>query len=193
VDNRAGTIIYPWGLTVPLSPFFGIVGVAPAGPDTLHSGPPGPHGGNLDNRYLTTGTTLYLDVFQPEALVSFGDGHGAQGDGEVGGTAAEMPLSARVRLEVLRERRSFGLMAESADACILLANALSVEDALERLVERVRAWLIDINGLDASSATITMSLAVDFQISQLVNGMVTAHAVIPKGLLRPVDGVTPTT
>src|SRR5207247_5179395 len=97
LDTKTRTAEFKPGIVVPLKPFFGSMGVAPA-PDLgrVSSNPPGKHAGNLDNRELVAGSTLYIPVFAPGALFEIGDGHGAQGDGEVDQTAIETSLRGRL-------------------------------------------------------------------------------------------------
>src|SRR5215831_6508322 len=100
-DERAGTASFAPGVTLKLAPFFGSIGVAP-NPlvGRISSGPPGPHAGNLDNKELVAGSTLYIPVAVPGALISFGDGHAMQGDGEVTLTALETSLRGTVQITV---------------------------------------------------------------------------------------------
>src|SRR6185312_3346486 len=101
INERAGTADFGSGITLKLAPFFGSIGVAPpilSG--RVDSGPPGAHVGNIDNKDMVAGSTLYLPVFVPGALLSIGDGHGLQGDGEVSGTALETSLRGTFQITV---------------------------------------------------------------------------------------------
>src|SRR4029079_7270482 len=104
-DERAGTAAFAPGVTLKLAPFFGSIGVAP-NPliGRISSGPPGPHAGNLDNKELVAGSTLYIPVAVPGALLSLGDGHAMQGDGEVTLTALETSLRGTVQVTVRKGR-----------------------------------------------------------------------------------------
>lgn len=180
------------GVTVPLAPFCGVIGVAPmAGP--LSTIPPDVHGGNMDTRHLVAGSTLFLPVFQPGAMLSLGDGHATQGDGEVCGTAIETPMRARVRVTVRTDVRVTApefLAAPDPHAALrngaryatdgigpdLMAAA---RDATRRMVE----WLVREHGLEPVQAYLLCSVAVDLRISEVVdvpNFIVTAHC--PLGL-----------
>ena len=102
MPGRTGRAEFWPGIRVPLAPFCGEMGVAPAtGP--LSTIPPDVHGGNMDTRHLVVGSTLFLPVFVPGARFSIGDGHATQGDGEVCGTAIETPMRATVRLTVRKD------------------------------------------------------------------------------------------
>jgi acetamidase/formamidase len=175
------------GITVPLAPFCGVIGVAPtAGP--LSTIPPDVHGGNMDTRHLVAGSTLFLPVFQPGARISVGDGHATQGDGEVSGTAIETPMRARVRLTV---RKDLHLAAPeflaAPDPNAELRNGRryatdgigpdlmqAAKDAVRRMIE----WMGREHGLDPMRAYLLCSVAVDLRISEIVdvpNFIVTAH------------------
>ena len=106
LDRQAMTAEFKPGIVIPLKPFFGSMGVAPA-PELgrVSSNPPGRHAGNLDNKELVAGTTLYIPVFVPGALFEIGDGHAAQGDGEVDQTAIETSLRGRVQLTVRKDMK----------------------------------------------------------------------------------------
>src|SRR2546426_9901939 len=106
LDKKTMTATFAPGIVIPLRPFFGSMGVAPA-PDVgrVSSTPPGTHAGNLDNRELVAGTTLYIPVFVPGALFEVGDGHAAQGDGEVDQTAIETSLRGKIQLTVRKNEK----------------------------------------------------------------------------------------
>jgi acetamidase/formamidase len=175
------------GITVPLAPFCGEVGVAPVdGPRSTI--PPDLHGGNMDTRHLVAGSTLYLPVFVPGARFSIGDGHATQGDGEVSGTAIETPMRALVRLTVRKDLRVTGPEFVAApDPHAALRNGpryatdgigpdlmTAARDALRRMIE----WLGREHGLDPMQAYLLCSVAIDLRISEIVdvpNFIVTAH------------------
>src|SRR3989442_3262532 len=104
LDKKTMTAAFVPGIVIPLKPFFGSMGVAPA-PELgrVSSNPPGKHAGNLDNRELVAGSTLFIPVFAPGALFEIGDGHAAQGDGEVDQTAIETSLRGRIQLTARKD------------------------------------------------------------------------------------------
>jgi acetamidase/formamidase len=175
------------GVRVPLAPFCGEIGVAPAsGP--LSTIPPDVHGGNMDTRHLVAGTTLFLPVFHPGARLSMGDGHATQGDGEVCGTAIETPMRARVRVTVRKDLRiTAPEFVAAPDPHAALRNGAryatdgiapdlmtAARDALRRMID----WLGREHGLDPMEAYLLASVAVDLRISEIVdvpNFVVTAH------------------
>ena len=111
------------GIVIPLQPFFGSMGVAPA-PELgrVSSNPPGRHAGNLDNKELVAGSTLYIPVFAPGALFEIGDGHAAQGDGEVDQTAIETSLRGRLQLTVRKDMKLTWPRAETPTDYISMAT-----------------------------------------------------------------------
>ena len=175
------------GISVPVIPFCGEVGVAP--PDGPRSTiPPDVHGGNMDTRHLTAGATLFLPVFHDGARLSVGDGHAAQGDGEVCGTAIETPMHATMRLTV---RKDLHLTApefltapgDAAERPVGRRYAtdgvgpdlrVAAQDATRRMID----WLGREHGLAPIDAYMLCSVAIDLRISEIVdmpNVIVTAH------------------
>src|SRR5207237_530108 len=123
IDREAMTATFAPGIVIPLRPFFGSLGVAPA-PELgrVSSNPPGRHAGNLDNRELVAGSTLLIPVFVPGALFEIGDGHAAQGDGEVDQTAIETSLRGRLQLLVRKDLHLKWPRAETASDYICMAT-----------------------------------------------------------------------
>lgn len=164
--------------SVDLAPFPGVVGVAPPEPESHSTIPPRRWGGNLDCRELTAGSTLLLPVAVDGALLSLGDGHAAQGDGEVAGLAIECGLE---RLEVkitlqdgpLRRPRAF---TPAGPVAFGLGTDLDAarDDALVNAVD----WLQERHGLSRTEAVAVASVAVDLRITQCVNGVVGVHALL---------------
>jgi acetamidase/formamidase len=175
------------GIHVPLAPFCGEMGVAPiAGP--LSTIPPDLHGGNMDTRHLIAGSTLFLPVFVAGARFSIGDGHAAQGDGEVCGTAIETPMRALVRLTVRKDIHVSGpefIAAPDPNAQLRAGRRYATDgigpdlmtaarDAVRRMID----WLGREHGLSPVQAYLLCSVAVDLRISEIVdvpNFVVTAH------------------
>jgi acetamidase/formamidase len=175
------------GIHVPIVPFCGEIGVAPeTGPRSTI--PPDRHGGNMDTRHLTAGATLFLPVFQPGARLSIGDGHAAQGDGEVCGTAIETPMLATLRLTARPDLHlgapefltAPGLPAETPVGRRYVTDGIgpalleAARDAVRRMIE----WLGREHGLTAADAYLLCSVAIDLRISEIVdlpNYVVSAH------------------
>lgn len=175
------------GVRIPLAPFCGELGVAPAG-EPRSTIPPTELGGNMDTRHLTAGSTLWLPIAVPGALFSLGDGHAAQGDGEVCGTAIETPMQATVRLTIRRDIRVTAPEFRTAGPLGISTNTAgwyaadgvgpdlmtAARDATRRLIDR----LGNEHGLAAIDAYLLMSVAGDLRISEIVdqpNWIVTAY------------------
>lgn len=190
IDREASTAALPFGVTLPLSPFFGIMGVAPP-PEwgRITSVVPRAHGGNIDNKELVAGTTLYLPVFVAGALFSCGDGHAVQGDGEVCLTALETALTGTFRLLVRKDLKLAGPRAETPDAIVTVGFDPDLDRAHERALGDMIDWLGERAGLAAIDAYTLCSLAADFRVTQTVNGAKGVHGILAKELLpaRPRD------
>jgi len=174
-----------WGLDLPLAPFFGVMGVAPPRNwGRISTIQPRAHGGNIDNKELVAGTTLYLPVFAEGALFSCGDGHGAQGDGEVCVTAIETALEGRFQLI---RRADLSLDAPRAETPTHLVT-MGIHEDLNRCAERALrdmiAWMTERTGLSREDAYMLCSLAGDLRITQTVNGNKGVHMMMAKALLE---------
>ena len=175
----------PPAVRFPIAPFLGIMGVAVAGDVRAHSVPPGPHGGNLDIKLLTAGSSLYLPVQVPGALAYVGDPHFAQGDGEVALTALEASLRATVRFEVLGRAEAAAQFGEVASALgqtheYLIPTGLDrdLDEAVRQCVRAAVALLQARYGMDPAHALAYLSAATDFDISQVVDLVTGVHARI---------------
>jgi acetamidase/formamidase len=182
-----GTADFLGAIRIPLAPFCGELGVAPPeGPRSTI--PPAEFGGNMDTRHLTAGTKLYLPVFAPGARFSLGDGHAAQGDGEVCGTAIETPMRALVRLTVRKDLHvtapeflTPGPLAARTNIGPFYATdgigpdlMTAARDAVRRMID----YLERAHGLSAVDAYLLCSVAVDLKVSEIVdapNWIVTAY------------------
>jgi acetamidase/formamidase len=184
LDRATNTALLPWGLRIPLRPFFGVMGVSP--PRTwgaISSIQPRAHGGNIDNTQLVPGSTLYLPVFNEGAGFSVGDGHGAQGDGEVCVTAIETALTGTFEIHVRDDLRVDYPAAETPTHLITMGMDPDLDtaarDALRRMVERVQRE----TGLTRNRAFMLMSLVADVRVTQLVNEHKGIHVMMPKSAL----------
>ena len=172
------------GKTVSLAPFLGVIGMPPAGPGIHPTGPPRKTGGNIDCKLLVAGTTLYLPIEVDGALLSAGDGHAVQGDGEVSGTAIECPLErAQLTVEVIdRELRS--PIARIPNAWV----AFGFDEDLDLAAEQATATMLDLMerelDVERKHALALASVAVDLHVTQIVNGVKGVHAVLADGAIR---------
>lgn len=171
----------------PLRPFLGIMGVAVPGRSRPHSVPPGAHGGNLDIALLTEGSTLYLPVQVPGALVYVGDPHFAQGNGEVALTALEASLRATLRIDVVgaqdaaaRFGELVGPVAETRDHLVPTGMDPDLDVAVQNCVRAALGLLEARYGMDRAQAYAYLSAATDFDISQVVDLVKGVHARIRK-------------
>lgn len=191
VDREARTAKMPWGTTLPLNPFFGVMGVAPP-PEygEISSREPRKHGGNLDNRRLTAGTTMFFPVWAEGALFTCGDGHGMQGDGEVCVTALEMALEGCFTFILHKAgavaERSLP-RAESASHLISMGFDADLDEALRIAVREMIAMVCERTTLDRTQAYQLCSLAADFAVTQSVNGEKGVHGVLPRSALAGVE------
>lgn len=174
----------PSGTRVPLRPFFGILGVAPA-PNLgrVPSFPPGPYGGNMDNKELIAGTTLFLPVFNPGALFSVGDGHAAQGDGEVNLTAIETAMTGTFTLIVRKDLSLKAPRAETPTHHITMGFDPDLDDAAKGALREMIDLLVKTQGLSREDAYMLCSLSCDLRVTQLVDGNKGVHAMLPKDIL----------
>lgn len=185
LDRARNVARLPWGMELPLRPFCGVMGVAPPpGWGRISSLIPRAHGGNMDNKELGPGATLYLPVFVPGGCFSAGDGHAAQGDGEVCQTALETAVTARFRLTLRTDLPADALWGETPDALIAIALHEDLDDAAAIATRGMIRLLQERGGLDDEDAYRLCSLAMDLRITQCVDGNKGVHAMFPKALLR---------
>lgn len=186
IDQSAKTARLPWGTVLPLEPFFGVMGVAPPAPwGKLSSIQPRLHGGNIDLKLLTEGTTLYLPVHVAGAMFSCGDGHGCQGDGEVCITALETALTGTFRFDVLKAGQTAIDMpyAETPTELISMGFHASLDVALQIALRQMIALICERTALSQTQAYQLCSLAADFAVTQSVNQEKGIHGRIAKTLL----------
>jgi acetamidase/formamidase len=178
---------------VPLRPFCGVMGVAPAEDGEFRTRPPGPFGGNMDVRELCSGATLYLPVFNTGALFSAGDAHAAQGDGEVCINGMECPAEVSLRFIVHRHQRLSGPLVESSesraadappDAWIVVESDPNALQAARSATLRMIELLVTRWGFSPTHAYLLCSVAMKLRMSQVVNEpMITVSAAMPKSVL----------
>jgi len=182
-DTRAGTAAFAPGITLKLAPFFGSIGVAPHPlVGRISSGPPGPHAGNMDNKELVAGSTLYVPVHVPGALLSLGDGHAMQGDGEVTLTALETSLRGTVQLTVRKGRRLNWPRAETPTHYIAMGLHTDLDEAAKLATREMIDFLVAEKKMNRDEAYILCSVAVDLHVTQLVDGTKGVHAMLAKAM-----------
>ncbi|MEB3101820.1 acetamidase/formamidase family protein [Ferviditalea candida] len=180
-------------IAVPIEPFFGTMGVCPANAEQQAIMPPGNFGGNLDTRQLTRGTTLYLPVQEPGALFSCGDGHAAQGDGEVCVTGLECPLYASLKFTLIKGKRipspqylTKGPLTPRVNHAGFFGTTGVGPDLMEASQNALRAMIEHVSqtyDLDRKDAYLLASLCVDLKISEIVDaGQYVVSAVLPQAV-----------
>ena len=181
LDRKAMTAAFAPGIVIPLRPFFGSMGVAPPpSAGRISSNPPSIHAGNLDNKELVAGTTLFIPVHAAGALFEVGDGHAAQGDGEVDQTAIETSLRGRLQLIVRKGMTLAWPRAETPTHYISMGTDADLTKATKIAIQEMIDFLAATKGLDKQSAYQLASIAADVAITQLVDGNVGVHVKIPK-------------
>lgn len=181
----AKTVDFGPGITLPLAPFFGSVGVAPPPlSGRISSRPPGWHGGNLDNKDLVAGSTLFLPVHVPGALLSIGDGHAMQGHGEVTGTALETSLTGQIEVRLHKGQRLKWPRAETPTHYIAMGLDEDLDKASALAVREMVEFLVATKKLSRDDAYMLSSLAADLHVTQLVDGVKGVHASLPKALFK---------
>ncbi len=190
VDRARMTCRLPWGTELPLAPFFGVIGVAPpAHYGRISTVEPREHGGNLDNKELTAGSRLFLPVHQTGANLSVGDGHGVQGDGEVCINALEICLNGTFT-PILHKRPAGSAApliayprAETPTHFISMGMNQDLDLAMKQALREMIRFITARSNLSPEDAYQFCSLAVDFHVTQTVNGEKGVHGMLRKGLL----------
>ena len=183
LDREHMMALFSPGISIPLHPFFGSMGVAPpAAAGKINSAPPGIHAGNLDNRNLVAGSTLYIPVHVKGALFQVGDGHAGQGDGEVDITAMETPLTGTFRFVVRKDLHLTWPRAETATHFIVMGTDEDLTAATQIAVREMLDYLVTVRGLSKEEAYVLSSIAADFEITQLVDGKKGVHGMIAKSI-----------
>jgi acetamidase/formamidase len=171
------------GVDIPLHPFFGSMGVAP--PESAgryDSAPPWMHAGNMDNKELVAGTTLYIPVHAKGALFEVGDGHAGQGNGEVDITAMETFLTGTFRFVVHKDKHLLWPRAETPTSYISMGFSPDLKEATTLAVRDMINFLVENKHISRDEAYMLTSVAVDVDITQLVDGNVGVHAMCPKSI-----------
>jgi acetamidase/formamidase len=186
IDRQRGAATLPWGGEIALSPFFGVMGVAPPPVyGAVTSIVPREFGGNIDCKELVAGATLYLPVWTAGALFSVGDGHGVQGDGEVCLTALETALSGTFRLTLRKDLHGRLTLprAETPTHYITMGFDEDLDDAAKQALRQMIRLIGETAGLAPEEAYMLCSLAADLRVTQLVDGNKGVHAMLVKTVL----------
>lgn len=185
LDLKANIATLPSGFKVPLRPFFGQLAVQPAASfGRQNSKEPREFGGNLDCKELVAGSTIYLPVWNDGALFSTGDGHAAQGDGEVDGTAIETSLEGTFQFKVRKDLGWKMPRAETEMHYLTFGLDTDLDDAARQALREMIAWIVSMTGCHKDEAYALCSFAADLHVTQTVNNVKGVHAMIQKSILR---------
>lgn len=186
-DNTATFKATESGFTVriPMHPFLGCLGVAPPGGESRMSITPGEWGGNMDSPQVSPGYTVYLPVNVPGALLFFGDGHAAQGEGEVGGTGIEVPMHVRLSVDVIKGRAIKWPRFENDRSIMALGAYRPVDDALRIAFKELIGWIHDDYGLSELDAYELLSKVATIDLNEMVDPNYVVVAGIDKSMLPP--------
>jgi acetamidase/formamidase len=183
LDERKMVARFADGIEIPLRPFFGSMGVAPpAESGRISSAPPWMHAGNLDNKELVAGTTLFIPVHARGALFAVGDGHAAQGNGELDLAALETSLLGRLQFLVRKDLRLRWPRAETPTHFITMGMHEDLDEAARMAAREMIDFLVQEKGLSRDDAYMLSSVAVDLEVTQVVDGKKGIHAMIPKAI-----------
>ncbi len=183
LDKQKNVAHFAEGIDIPLRPFFGSIGVAPPkAMGRVNSAPPGIHAGNLDNKEFVAGTTLFIPVHTAGALLEIGDGHAGQGNGEVDITALETSLTGTFQVIVRKDMHLAWPRGETPTHWIAMGMDKDLVIATKTAVREAISFLMTEKGLSKDDAYMLTSVACDVDITQLVDGNVGVHVMIPKAI-----------
>ncbi len=189
VDISAGIAtltqpITPLGaLTVPLAPMLGCFGVAPNRGQAISTATSGPFGGNMDYRGFVAGVTIYFPVFVPGALIHVGDGHAAQGDGEIVGTGIEISFEVQFTARLIKGKRANWPRGENETHIFTVGNARPLDQALQHATTEMMRWLKQDYGLDAVAAGLLLGQTVEYDLGNVFDPAYTMVCKVAKKYL----------
>ena len=189
IDTDAGTatLIKPdtklGAIALPLAPFPGCFGVAPAGGEAISTATSGPHGGNMDYRGFVVGVDIYLPVSVPGALVFVGDGHALQGDGEIVGTGLEISFDVTFTANVIKGKKIRWPRGENGEYIFAVGNARPLDQAMQHATTEMARWLQEDYELDAVGSQILMGQCVEYDLGNMYDPAYTMVCKMPKRFL----------
>ena len=161
----------------------GCIAVAPPAHQSFRTGYLGSYGGNMDYNQLQEGTTVYLPVYAPGALLFVGDGHAAQGDGELTGDALETSMQVELTVNLLKGHSISGPRAENAEYLMALGIDNSLPEALQSATTELANWLQSDYKLDPNEAAIVLGTSIHYNVAEVVDPLVHVVAKVPKDAL----------
>ncbi len=189
VDNesRTATLIKPatklGNLTIPIAPLLGCFGVAPPGGQAISTATSGEYGGNMDYRGFVAGVTVYFPIFVPGALLHVGDGHAAQGDGEIVGTGIEISMDVQFTTRIIKGKRIGWPRGENAEFIFTVGNARPLDQAVQHATTEMLHWLKEDYGLDTTSASLLLGQTVRYDLGNIFDPAYTMVCKVPKALI----------
>ena len=189
INKAKGTVrldapdIVPSGIELPLRPMLGCMGVAPARKETIATSTPGSFGGNMDYAGLTAGVTVMLPVYEPGALLFFGDAHARQGEGEVVGTGLETSMDVELTVDVVKKKTIAWPRIETDTHIMVLGSARPLLEALQHATSEMQRWLVSEHGFSERGAATFMGQALEYDIANIVDPNFTVVAKIRKALV----------
>lgn len=185
-EKGARTAHFAPGIEIPLRPFPGVMGVAPDTDSLLSTIPPRANGGNMDDRDLVVGTTVYFPVFVEGALFSIGDTHAAGGDGEVSGTVIEAPLRIVYEVNVIKDGRAIpSPQYENEEYYAVTGYAETIDEAARRATRAMIGYLVEVHGLSGTDAYVLASIAANLKIAEVVD---LPHVLVSMRISKQVLG-----
>jgi acetamidase/formamidase len=185
IDPAKKVIDFAPGVSVPVKPFWGVIGVAPPrSMGRVPSGPPNVFGGNMDNHDLQPGTSLFLPVHVPGALISIGDGHAVQGDGEVGMSAVETSLRGEIQVVLHKGMRITWPRAETPTHYMTMGLHEDLNQAAKIATREMLNFIVETKGVPRDDALMLLSAAMDLRVTQIVDGTKGVHALMPKSVFH---------
>lgn len=185
---RSGEIIFPGGLRLAMRPNLGCIGVAPAG-DPVASVLPGDHGGNMDTRFVCSGSVVELPVFHPGALLFMGDCHQLQGDGELCGVAPETDAVVTLHCQIRRGTAIARPRIRTSDRLMFIGSADSLEEAGALATRDLLDVLVTEKGYSEDHAYLLLTMIADLEVCQVVNGLRTARVSVDRALFEQLPSV----
>ena len=184
-DPAQKAIEFAPGVVVPTKPFWGVIGVAPPpSMGRVPSGPPNVFGGNMDNHDLQPGTSLFLPVHAPGALISIGDGHAVQGDGEVGNSAVETSLKGEIQVVLHKGMRTGWPRAETPTHYMTIGLNEDLNQAAKIATREMINFIVATKGLPRDDVLMLLSAAMDLHVTEIVDGTKGVHAMLPKAIFK---------
>lgn len=174
---------HPHRIEIPLSPMLGCVATAPARKEAIATSTPDTFGGNMDYNKIVAGVKLMLPVFEPGALLFLGDGHAAQGDGEVIGNALEVSMDVELTVELIKHKRINWPRAENQDFIMVLGSARPLLQALQHATTEMQHWLMEDYGFDERGSSLLMGHVIQYDIANIVDPHFAVVAKISKSCL----------